>query len=236
MDLTGLRHDFVRAKVALKRPAQVARWRRMRHERDDYGASLRDFDATRSIFVHIPKTAGLSVCQALYGSIAASHATIRDYELAFSGREFDRYFKFCFVRNPWDRAHSAYRFLADGGMDAVDRAWAATHLPEGTDFETFVMARLTPETARAWLHFRPQVDFLRSRIDGRLRVDFIGRFERLAEDFGAVAARVRATARLAHANKSREGGDWRAAYTPAMRDRIAAIYAEDLDAFGYRFD
>ncbi|MFP4354891.1 MAG: sulfotransferase family 2 domain-containing protein [Phycisphaerae bacterium] len=73
------------------------------------------FDKYRCIFVHIPKAAGVSVCQTLFGNLAGGHDTIEKYQKVFSWSDYKRYFKFTFVRNPWDRLASAYRFLRKGG-------------------------------------------------------------------------------------------------------------------------
>jgi hypothetical protein len=34
---------------------------------------------------------------------------------------------------------------------------------------------------------------------------------------------------------ARSSGSWRDYYTPATRDRVAEVYAKDVEEFGYRF-
>ena len=68
----------------------------------------------RCIFVHIPKTAGTSVEAALgwfteYTRGAQDHRSIRKLREAITPDEFCTYFKFTFVRNPWDRVVSWYK-------------------------------------------------------------------------------------------------------------------------------
>src|SRR5947208_3465937 len=90
----------------------------------------------RCIFIHIPKTAGSSIALSLFGE-QLEHITYRDYQIA-NPRKFDRYFKFAFVRNPWDRVVSSYFFLRNGTMDEGNRAEAERLLAGYSDFGSFV--------------------------------------------------------------------------------------------------
>lgn len=69
------------------------------------------------IFVHIPKTAGTSIGNALttvmprfgYGSITPAGTDKHQHVLDLIGlQKSEDYFKFAFVRNPWDRHVSNY--------------------------------------------------------------------------------------------------------------------------------
>ena len=231
-------HELYRAYTRLCDRDRYRTLRRVRNRPADALVTFCSFARTESIFVHIPKTGGMSVARALYGDKLGhgSHHSIADYQVAFSAREFRRYFKFTFVRNPWDRAYSAYSFLRRGGMDEEDRAWSEATLPAYPDFESFVLNWLTPGNAASWIHFRPQVGFLRRRPDNALGIDYVGRFEALAGDFAKVADRLGIDAKLQHSNRSERVASWRDVYTPAMRDAIARTYAADIRAFGYSFE
>ena len=115
-------------------------------------------DEFRCIFIHIPKTAGTSVSETLFGR-ASRHVPYFEYERA-NPWKFRRYFKFAFVRNPWDRLVSTYFFLHKGGMNEADRRWAAQHIPAYPDFDTFVRDWVTPGNVRSWVHFLPQHYFI----------------------------------------------------------------------------
>jgi hypothetical protein len=78
------------------------------------------------IFAHISKTGGRSISEALgqyniHKSRGAKHATIKDFA-ANSNLQIANFFKFCFVRNPWDRVVSS---------------WSA-HFKEESPFDVFV--------------------------------------------------------------------------------------------------
>src|ERR1700746_1966012 len=76
----------------------------------------------RCIFIHIPKTAGSSVVEVLFGE-RSRHIPYFEYEQANPGK-FRRYFKFSFVRNPWDRLVFSYFFLRAGWMRETGILWS----------------------------------------------------------------------------------------------------------------
>ena len=192
------------------------------------------FDRHRALFIHVPKSAGRSIVRGLFDVRSVEHAPADWYQL-LDPEKFDAYFKFTFVRNPWDRAVSAFTYLQQGGSAASeeDQAWS-TFVSGFDSFDDFAREWLSPDNARRYALFTPQVEFLKDRF-GRVDMDFIGRFENLAEDFATVAARLEVNASLPHINASREQG-YQAYYSEASRMRVAAAYAEDIEQFGYTFD
>ena len=65
------------------------------------------------LFIHVPKTGGESVADALrqYRMQGVKHRTYREFA-AYHGRaKVDRYFTAAFVRNPWDQVLSFYSHL-----------------------------------------------------------------------------------------------------------------------------
>ena len=166
--------------------------------------SLQETEKANAIFVHIPKTGGVSVAKSLFGSHVASHTPLHMYLALYGGRQFDAMYKFCFVRNPWTRVASAYQFLKAGGLTEADRAWALTHLGEFTSLDDFVTRGLPRDEVRKWVHFRSQTDFLIDPRTGGVGVDFLGRFERLEKDFDTIAKRLGLVRELPHLNKTND--------------------------------
>lgn len=192
------------------------------------------FDRHRALFIHVPKSAGRSVVRGLFDVKSVEHAPASWYQQLDAGR-FEQYFKFTFVRNPWDRAVSAYTYLRNGGSPASveDSQWA-DFVSGFSSFDAFICEWLSAENAMRNALFTPQVVFLKD-IFGCIDMDFVGRFENLQADFDRVAEQLGIDARLPHLNRSRSE-DFRSFYTPASRDRVADVYAEDINAFGYVFN
>jgi hypothetical protein len=230
-------HELIgRAKE--KNRARLRARRNKKNRQTDTGQySLAPFDNRRAIFVHIPKTGGISVSTALFGNLAGGHTRITEYRNIFSEKEFSQYYKFTFVRNPWDRLYSAYCFLKAGGINEDDSAWAVSHLSGIDTFEDFVMHFLNEEVIYTEVHLVPQYKFICYE-DGQSPVDFIGRFENLESDFNVVAAKIAPGAKLAHMNSSAKNKTASAdmLFTQAMQEKVAILYARDIELFGYQFN
>jgi hypothetical protein len=235
MNLEHALHDLRRLK---HRVAHRAHYNHLLDRRKGPSAPrfFKCFDDTRSIFIHIPKAAGVSVAETLYGTRAGRHTTIGQYQIAFPASDFYSYFKFTFVRNPWDRTYSAYRYLMSGAMGGKhDLDWVAANLEGASSFEKFVVDFLPLPNVRQGIHFRSQESHLRSAITGKICVDFIGRFERIQEDFGVISRRLGMEIELPHLNKSNLSGVYRDAYSERMRKIVGEIYELDARIFEYDF-
>ncbi len=185
----------------------------------------------RCIFVKVPKTAGTSIGRALgcehVGKPHRDIIQIRDALAADPARAdcFDTYFKFGFVRNPWDRVVSLFcrkergRELAPAGWDEFVE-W----------IENASDTCIHPSTHRNQLDW-----FLDER--GRIAVDFIGRFENLDADFATICDRLGLPApTLPHEKRNPAGRKhYTEYYTPAQRDLIAEKFRVDIEHFGYKF-
>lgn len=199
--------------------------------------SLVPSDRLRCIFVHMPRTAGVSVCRALFdGYLAAGHTPAWDYRMVYSREDFRGFFKFTFVRNPWSRLYSAFVFLRAGGFNPVDERFANRHLGEFETFDRFVRDGLRRKPIREYLHFRPQRSLL-ARPRGGIEVDYVGRFEHLERDFADVCERLGLDAELGRSNASpASAASYREVYSSESAEIAAEVYRADADAFDYTFD
>ena len=201
----------------------------------------------RVLFVHVQKTGGLTVQAALKASLEDAvqpeglpdgrHARL---DAALTAHpEWAEYFTFGFVRNPWARMYSWHAMImrrkavAEAGNKAMARRVAnmefwATVAAEMTDFETFVM-RGPDEFERLRT---PQVDYLTA---GDRRADLIGRTERLDDDLAAVFTRLGLEPPAREQRNAGPPTDYRPHYTSATRERVAELFAADVEAFGYEF-
>ncbi|MFC1772629.1 sulfotransferase family 2 domain-containing protein [Pseudomonadota bacterium] len=200
------------------------------------GYTLQSFDEHRCIFIHIPKCAGVSIAQSLFGNQGAGHYSASQYREFFGDATYDDYFTFAFVRNPWDRLASAYHFLRRGGFNDADLRWASRHLQHYVSFDNFVKNWVTPEHVRSWVHFEPQCDYL-CKADGTLDVDFIGRFERLEPDFQALCNKLGIDRALLSLNQGvHVHPRYQTLYDDQSRDIVSEVYARDIELLNYSFD
>lgn len=196
--------------------------------------TLEGFDRLHCIYVHIPKTAGVSINKALFGNYGGGHRSVRSYRRIFGPRVFNQYFKFTFVRNPYSRLLSAYQFFRNGGFNESDQLWASENLSQFASFEAFVMDWLNEHSIWSKDHFVPQYAFV-SDVDSNLEVDFVGKFESIDDDFREVCHRLGVTATLGTENSGGTGtASWRDHYSNMMLDKVSRIYAKDFAVFSYR--
>ena len=232
----------------------------------------------KCVFIHVPKVAGQSIehvhldqldlswenraplllrsnDRPELGPPALAHLLAREYvPLRYMTQEqYDSYYSFAFVRNPWHRVVSFYKYL--------DYAQAM-------DFRTFLDRAFRTDLYQDMHWFtRPQADFVFDR-DGQLMVDFVGCFEHLKRDWAVVCADLGlGEVALPHVNKSaaekpglldirrhlkalRNAGRrlqvrsgpiqhhkrFQDYYDDDTRELVAELYRSDIELFGYRFD
>lgn len=195
----------------------------------------------RFVFFHIYKTAGTSITNVLQRYENAPQLrrvlrTVNMYVPLFVGTTFDHhaspaqfesikkirgYYKFAFVRNPWDWQVSLYSFMKNNVKHPQHR------MIRNMNFEEYISWRARPG------NYRLQSSLLADS-DGIIRLDFIGRFEHLAEDFSLICERVGIAGDLPR-KKSSPRGDYTEYYTARTRDIVATVFAADIVAFGYEF-
>jgi hypothetical protein len=223
----------------------------------------------KTVFVHIPKNAGQSIETVFLdvlgltwesraplllrpndipelGPRRLAHLAASEYVSCghMTQEQFDGYYKFAFVRNPWDRVVSL---------------WKYTGLAKEIDLKTFAMVHVDALVAsgRPWL-VKTQTDYLYDE-DGTLLVDFVGKFETLSDDFAKVAETLGLPATsLPHVNASRApGGEpkrlrrllratgvaarsldsphYNMLFDAESREYVAEVYSDDIRNFGYSF-
>jgi hypothetical protein len=171
----------------------------------------------------------------LFGNNGGAHTPLSVYRQIFSYREYHDFYKFTFVRNPWDRLASAYFYLRTGGNNISDRIFAEKHILPYRDINQFVMEWLDADSILKATHFIPQHRFLTVAKD-KIDMDFIGRFENIEKDFEHVCKRLEVNISLPHSNKSRTiNTDYRKTLSAAAADKIAKLYSKDIELFNYVF-
>ncbi len=206
------------------------------------------------IFVHIPKTGGTSLAQALEGRAMAGdiligdtpkaqrrrgrlaalrgrargrlwkHSTLSDIDGIVTPQEIAAMFTFTLVRNPWDRMVSYYTWARSQRFDHP-----AVRLAKAVDFTTFLG---DPMTRAAWAA-TPARHYM-TTADGEERCRLYIRLERFAEDAAPLWDHLGFRLELPRVNTSMRG-DYRIYYSDRDAETLAAMAAEDIARFGYGF-
>jgi len=192
-------------------------------------AAVEDMAGRGFVFIHINKTGGSSVRAAL-GISRYEHVRASDVRSVLGRQRWSGLVTFSTIRNPWDRLVSMYYWriktnqtgLAASGM-AFD-CWLDRCLRKRDSFYIKNPLMLAPQTY--WLSDR----------SGGLLVDKLLRFERLASDFSSICKAIGVEGvRLAHL-KSTERKHYSMYFSDRDAELVGEIYADDIEAFGYRFE
>jgi hypothetical protein len=227
----------------------------------------------KCVFVHIPKNAGQSIEHVFLNLLDLTWKTRAPLLLRYNDKSelgpprlahlkaeeyvrykyltqdmLNEYFKFAFVRNPWSRMISIYKYLG---------------FNKKCDFKTFLMGTLknTIFNDEYWF-VGPQSDYVYTDA-GDLLVDFIGRFEDLQNGFDHVCKNIGLPEiQVPHVNESRKNDSifslkpkklaknilrsintksiptyttYQEYYDQESIDLVAKIYKRDIELFKYDF-
>jgi len=207
----------------------------------------------KCIFVHIPKTAGSSIEDAIWGDdlsirtvehlwMGAVRPGYNKYQsgglqhlLAPQIRQevgndiFSSYYKFSFVRNPWAKVVSQFYYLKTR-PDLLQMMG----LHRWSPFRSYLKA--LEKSHEMHVQSMEQHQFIYTQEEGCI-VDFVGRFENLHNDFRIVSNRLgMGDVSLPHARKSKRTKPYQTFYTARQRQLIETIYQRDIQLFDYSFD
>lgn len=226
----------------------------------------------KTIFVHIPKCGGQSVEHMFLDDLGLTwkqrsplllrrnpsspdlgpprlaHLVARDYVRFgyISQEEFDAYFKFTVVRDPYKRALSFFNYLKVGGarsgmLQSIVGEKVATALSgwKPISLDDFFLAWLpaqfaagdeTGQDSRFWF-VRPQSDYVFDNAGAQI-LDRVIRLESLSGDIEDIRESCQLKSELKHINKSKVkvvAQDLQPRHLEVIED----LYAADFDNFGY---
>lgn len=182
------------------------------------------------IFIHIPKTAGTSVLNALNIKFR-QHLEWSVLEAADPAL-FRRCYKFCFVRNPYDRLVSVYTYLRDGGAGEVDKNLHELVSKKYDSFDKFVLGYLDKDNIHEHPLLKPQYLFIYG-FNRECKVDFIGRFENISSDFEGLTNKLSLEdvhLPKMNASKRAEFSDY---YNNEIKEKVYSLYVKDFVVLGY---
>lgn len=208
------------------------------------------YEDLECIFVHIPKTAGISITTFLnehskdtyLDSKIFMHNFYLDYHKAMKeyGVDPECYLKFAVVRNPYTRAESYWRYKFHRYTDS---------LPTFADFIEWGIGSYTGEVKQTnkkkhWRAGFRQCEFLKGP-DGKIGVDIICKQENLDEDIKEVFQDLKLPEklgvdldelklpRLNTASSPEHMEISKGVWTPKLRKKFTEHVKEDFELFGY---
>lgn len=157
------------------------------------------------------------------------HAKARDAKKELADEIYDRFYKFAFVRNPWDWQISYYHFILKEPTHI--RHELVNNMSGFEEYLEWVIQTKNPFPKGAT---KLQKEII-TDYDGNVIVDFIGRYEALSQGFQHICKVLNIDASLPHLNRSKHQ-DYRSYYTETTCKLVAEYFREDIDLFGYTFD
>ena len=164
------------------------------------------------VFIHIPKTAGISISTWL-----SSYFNIINFGYHYSTNTIkNTYETFAVVRNPWDRIVSLWSFVKE------------TNLSNIPNFDEFVKnLNLYKFNESTWFTFAtPQKYWIQNG------VTYLLKFETLEEDFKIIQNRLQCYEPLPIINTSKHE-DYHKYYTQETWNIINKLFEEDIITFNY---
>lgn len=191
------------------------------------------------VFIHVFKVAGTSIREAL--SPYCQPGLLERFERKITGRpklsfdfdhhikasevkdvlgekQFNAYFKFAFVRNPWDWQVSLYHFTLQN-PDHFQH-----EMVKNMSFEKYIEWRVNKAMCYQSVFTHDQ--------DGKQLVNYIGKIENINNDFKHICNHLKIDCQLPFANKSIHD-DYMKYYDSNTYNMIAEAYKKEIKLFGY---
>jgi len=197
-------------------------------------------DRHKCIFIHIPRSAGTSIKEALELQ-GRGHLPWQYYYLVYPDK-WDSYLKFAIVRNPWDRVVSAYNYAKMGKSYWHDNLNRFAPHPDYellskktfTECCEILKNRRNVLKDKAW---HPQHLWIAKTDNSTypIMVDVILNYENLENDFQVLCEKFAITnINLPRLNLSNRE-ECRTCYTEETKKIIEEVYATDIELFKYKF-
>ena len=209
------------------------------------------------IFFHVAKVAGMSIRETLKSYVQEPekfkirrppktlgdksnplyemwesfllHVKAKDAKQELSEEVYNNFYKFAFVRNPWDWQISMYHFILRETSHVKHQL-----VKSMTSFDEYLDWVANTKNPYPKGATKLQKDMLTNN-KNQLIVDFVGRYETLAQDFQHVCDIINIKASLPSLNRTIHR-DYKSYYNERTRKIVAECFKEDIELFGYTFE
>ena len=203
----------------------------------------------RFIFIHIPKCAGTSITQAFLPVLGeedlvlgctpegerlheenlkkggiAKHSTAQEVLQHVGPEVWKNYFKFTFVRNPWDLIVSRYHWCLKTTWE--DEKNTIKGIRELEDFEDYLFSPFANQ--------RNCVEFLFD-LDGNININYVGKHEILTDNFNEVCKQVGLPKVKINHHNTTNHLHYTKYYNSITRYLVKDQFARDIGYFNYSF-
>jgi len=166
-------------------------------------------------YISIPKTGSNSIHEALGTNKVDNHKALHLIECDYS---------FAFIRHPLDRLVSWYF-----GHHTINKN--LYQLPFVEWVGGGCKHHWTPDNLKQFGVSNPLNQYEFVEIDGRVEVDFLGRFEYLHQDFDKVSKIIGVEAELPHLLKSQRG-HWTKYFDAGLTEYAEQMFKRDFELWG----
>jgi len=153
-----------------------------------------------------------------------THPTAEEIK-EFDSEAWEVYYKFCFVRNPYERVVSDYVFrVYSRGINVSFKDFLLRIADPGVPDPE----RVVPNNPSNWVMYT---------IDNKIVMDFIGKYERLEEDFEIICNHIGipySKGNIPMVKKFKDY-DYVDFYDSESRHMVERIFGREIDAFEYKF-
>lgn len=207
-------------------------------------------DPYKFIFIHIPKTGGTSVKNNIFLKTVlpgkrskisfedyclSAHSSIKEYNIKFPER-VSNYYKFSFVRNPWDKMLS-YNFFCN---KETDERLKSSFLPlihvkgEFTKVVHHLYKNRDNEHIKRYVT-GPQLEWFENE-NGKILMDDIFRFENLDEGIDRICKKLIIKRTPLEKLNTTNHEHYSHYYDDTTINMIGEMFKRDIDYFGYTFE
>lgn len=187
--------------------------------------------AKKVVFIHIPKAAGSSVGELVFGTDIIGHYPYFVYE-SYNSKYYEEFYKFTVVRDPVERFISAYNFVVSGGKGPADERCGKYIRERSQDINEFVMEYLDERFIYSWVHFVPQTYFIYDKND-KCMIDKVLHLENIEKEFSSIKDEVGVEGELPFSNRKKGSGSIGGSLSEVAVAKIRKIYSRDYSLLGY---
>ena len=206
------------------------------------------------IYVHINKCAGTSIRRFLNSYLfersegqvwPKDHATLQEIYYSMDKDEFNSFYKFAVIRNPYDRLGSIYSYMTHLNNYHHTNSIKPYNMFNMSTFENFILnlpkhKEMAESTSKSYKNIISSItDYL--SVNGEIKINKVIPFENLNADLKIIQKKLNLTDkvgdRLPHFNQGNKDlkGSYKKWYTSEMVKIVTNVYEDDIKNFEFKF-